>query len=156
MAANSKSAARTQGFLSKNITVTSHLYSLHFGDQALWNNPVADPDPSFQWSLWSVAAILFSGLGVLFVMYRAIAVIEVAPTGKASFVYSYVQTRLRGQYNGKWPFSLVYVLKPLITAIRAIVLFSNHKPRVERCWVSLCWAAPLTTAPVYQQWVVLV
>ena len=49
-----------------------------------------------------------------------IAVIAVAPTGKASFVYSYIQTRLRGQYNGKWPFSLVYVLKPLITAIRAI------------------------------------
>jgi len=41
-------------------------------------------------------------------------------TGKASFVYSYVQTRLRGQYNGKWPFSLLYMLKPLITAIRAI------------------------------------
>ena len=31
----------------------------------------------------------------------AIAVIAVAPTDKASFVYSYVQTRLRGQYNGK-------------------------------------------------------
>ena len=30
-----------------------------------------------------------------------IAVIAVAPTGKASFVYIYVQTRLRGQYNGK-------------------------------------------------------
>ena len=30
-----------------------------------------------------------------------IAVIAVAPTGKASFVYSYVQTRLKGQYNGK-------------------------------------------------------
>ena len=42
-----------------------------------------------------------------------IAVIAVAPTGKASFVYSYGQTR-------KWPFTLVYVLKPLITPIRAI------------------------------------
>ena len=30
-----------------------------------------------------------------------IAVIVVAPTDKASFVDSYVQTRLRGQYNGK-------------------------------------------------------
>ena len=49
-----------------------------------------------------------------------IAVIAVAPTGKASFVYSYVQTRPKGQYNGKWPFSLFYVLKPLITPIRAI------------------------------------
>ena len=54
-----------------------------------------------------------------------IAVIAVAPTGKASFVYSYLQTRLRRHYNGKWPFSLVYVLKPLITAIRAIT--SNPK-----------------------------
>ena len=54
-----------------------------------------------------------------------IAVIAVAPTGKASFVYSYLQTRLRRHYNGKWPFSLVYVLKSLITAIRAIT--SNPK-----------------------------
>ena len=30
-----------------------------------------------------------------------IAVIAVAPAGKASFVYSYAQTRLMGQYNGK-------------------------------------------------------
>ena len=49
-----------------------------------------------------------------------IAVIAVAPTGKASFVYSYVQTKLMGQANGKRPFSHVYVLKPLKTAIRAI------------------------------------
>ena len=28
-------------------------------------------------------------------------VIAVAPTGKAPFVYSYVQTRLKGQFNGK-------------------------------------------------------
>ena len=51
---------------------------------------------------------------------KLIAVIAVAPTGKASFVYSYVQTRLMDQYNAKWPLSLVYVIKPLITAIRAI------------------------------------
>jgi len=53
-------------------------------------------------------------------MQVAIAVIAVASTGKAFLVYSYVQTRLMGQYNGKCPISLVYVLKPLITAIRAI------------------------------------
>ena len=47
-----------------------------------------------------------------------IAVIAVAPTGKASFVFSYMETRLKGQYNEEWPFSLVCVL--LITAIRAI------------------------------------
>ena len=40
--------------------------------------------------------------------------------GKAPFVYSYVQTRLMGQCNGKSPFRLVHVLKPLIIAIRAI------------------------------------
>ena len=52
--------------------------------------------------------------------YKLIAVIAVAPSGKVSFVCSYVQTRLRGQHNGKWPSSLVYVRRPLITAIRAI------------------------------------
>mgnify|MGYP006973386230 CR=1 FL=1 len=55
--------------------------------------------------------------------WAIIAVIAVAPTDRASFVYSYVQTRLKGQYNGKWPFSLVFVLKPLITPIRAILGF---------------------------------
>ena len=34
-------------------------------------------------------------------MALKIAVIAVAPTGKAPFVYSYVQMRLKGQYNGK-------------------------------------------------------
>ena len=57
--------------------------------------------------------------------FQVIAVIAVTPTGKASFVYSYVQTRLKGQYNGKWPFSLVSVLKPLITPIRAIAKNSD-------------------------------
>ena len=38
-----------------------------------------------------------------------IAVIAVAPMGKASFVYSYVRTRLMGQHNGKWPICLVCV-----------------------------------------------
>ena len=30
-----------------------------------------------------------------------VAVIAVAPTGKACFVYIYVQTKRMGQYNGK-------------------------------------------------------
>ena len=30
-----------------------------------------------------------------------IAVIIVVPTGRAPLLYSYVQTRLKGQYNGK-------------------------------------------------------
>ena len=41
---------------------------------------------------------------IIYFTYKAqisIAVIAVALTGKASFVYSYVQTRLKGQYNGK-------------------------------------------------------
>ena len=33
---------------------------------------------------------------------------------------AHMQTRLMGQYIGKWPISLIYVLKPLITAITAI------------------------------------
>ena len=39
-------------------------------------------------------------LAVLNTVY-AIAVIAVVPTDRASFVYSYMQTRLKGQYNGK-------------------------------------------------------
>ena len=58
-----------------------------------------------------------------------IAVIAVAPTDRASFVYNYVQTRPKSQYNGKWPFSLVYVLKRLITPIRAI---TSHVILAER------------------------
>ena len=53
------------------------------------------------------------------VQHASTAVIAVALTGKASFVHSYMQTRPRGQYNGKWPFSLVYVLKPRTTGIKA-------------------------------------
>ena len=49
-----------------------------------------------------------------------IAVITVEPAGKASFVLGRIQTRLMGQYNGKWPISLVYMSKPLITVIAAI------------------------------------
>ena len=52
----------------------------------------------------------------------AIAVITVEPADKTSFVYSCIQTRLTGQYNGKWPISLVCVSKPLITFITAIEL----------------------------------
>ena len=52
----------------------------------------------------------------------SIAVITVEPADKTSFVYSCIQTRLRGQYNGKWPISLVCVSKPLITVITAIEL----------------------------------
>ena len=34
-----------------------------------------------------------------------------------------MQTRLRGQYNGKWPITLVCVSRPLVTVITAIGLF---------------------------------
>ena len=40
---------------------------------------------------------------------------------KISFVYNCMHTRLRGQYNGKWPISLVYVSRSLVTVITAIV-----------------------------------
>ena len=44
----------------------------------------------------------------------------IKPAGKASFVYSCMQTRLMAQYNDKWPISLVCVSKPLMTATTAI------------------------------------
>ena len=49
------------------------------------------------------------------------AVITVEPADKIYFVYNCMQTRLRGQYNGKWPISLVCVSRPLVTVIAAIV-----------------------------------
>jgi len=52
-----------------------------------------------------------------------IAVITVEPADKISFVYNCMHTRLRGQYNGKWSISLVYVSRPLVTVITAICLF---------------------------------
>ena len=48
------------------------------------------------------------------------ALIAIEPAVKAPFVWNSRQTSLMGQYNTKWPISLVYVLKPLINVIRAI------------------------------------
>ena len=45
-----------------------------------------------------------------------IVVIAVAPTDKASFVYNYVQTRLGGQYNGK------YKIRQRLLTCRIIVI----------------------------------
>ena len=59
-----------------------------------------------------------------------IAVITVEPAGKAPFVLGCIQTRLVGQYNGKWPISLVYMSKPLVTVITAIsASFNIHRVR---------------------------
>ena len=51
-----------------------------------------------------------------------IAVITVEPADKIPFVYNCMQTRLRGQYNGKWPITLVCVSRPLVTVITAFHL----------------------------------
>ena len=59
--------------------------------------------------------------------FPCIAVITVEPAGKASFVLGCIQTRLMGQYNAKWPISLVYMWKPLITVITAIVVHGPKK-----------------------------
>ena len=55
-----------------------------------------------------------------------IAVITVEPAGNTSFVYTCMQTRLKGQYNGKWPIRLVCVSKLLITVITAIFQAPFH------------------------------
>ena len=56
-----------------------------------------------------------------------IAVITVEPADKISFVYNCMHTRLRGQYNGKCPISLVYVSRPLVTVITAILVIVIFK-----------------------------
>ena len=43
-----------------------------------------------------------------------IAVIPIEPAGNASLLYIYKQTRLMGQYIGKWRISLIYVSKPVV------------------------------------------
>ena len=66
-----------------------------------------------------------------------IAVITVEPAGKASCVYSCMQTRLMDQYNAKSPISLVYGSKPLVTVIRAIDLITNVRmtsAEIVKCW----------------------
>ena len=50
-----------------------------------------------------------------------------------SFVYNCIQTRLRGQYNGKLPISLVYMSKPLITVITAVCLIQCRKSVGHSC-----------------------
>ena len=70
-----------------------------------------------------------------------IAVITVEPAGKASFVLGCIQTRLMGQYNGKWPISLVYMSKPLITVIAAIEALEWHT-RHTWAWKLLAWLVP--------------
>lgn len=49
------------------------------------------------------------------------AAIVVETAGKGSFVYGCMQTKLKGQYSGKSSISLVYVSKPQITVITAII-----------------------------------
>ena len=63
--------------------------------------------------------IIISGLKTRQTGY-SIAVIAVEPADKISFVYNCMQPRLRGQYNGKWPITLVCVSRPLVTVITAI------------------------------------
>ena len=62
------------------------------------------------------------------IIYKAssssIAVITIEPADKSCFVYNCMKTRLRGQYNGKWPISLVWVSRPLVTVITAIDISS--------------------------------
>ena len=52
---------------------------------------------------------------------NSIAVIGIEPAVKYSFVQSSAQSKLKGQYNGDLTLSLRFHVKPLITAIRAII-----------------------------------
>ena len=73
-----------------------------------------------------------------------IAVITVEPTGKASFVYSCMKTRLLGQYVGKWPISLVYLSKPLISLIAATLYYFVYFD-ISRVSAANEWDIELTT-----------
>ena len=68
--------------------------------------------------------------------FNWIAVITVEPADKIRFVYNCLQTRLRGQYNGKWHISLVCVSRPLVTVITAIEVIVGIKcsPRNSASW----------------------
>ena len=55
----------------------------------------------------------------------------IEPAGKASFVYSCMQTRLLAKYSDKWPISLVCVSKPLMTATTATLLLLLFKVASE-------------------------
>ena len=72
---------------------------------------VTDTSSSFKIKVVKITAITYRIL---------MAVITVDPADKTSFVYSCMQTRLMGQYNGNRPISLVCVSKPLITVVTAI------------------------------------
>ena len=74
-----------------------------------------------------------------------IAVITVEPAGKASFVLGCIQTRLMGQYNGKWPVSLVYMSKPLITVITAIIGIEPRNSIPFSCSFTCYQATIMTT-----------
>ena len=54
-------------------------------------------------------------------MLIAVIAIIIAPTGKASFIHSCMQTRLMGHYNGQQPIGLDYVSKLQITVITPVV-----------------------------------
>ena len=75
---------------------------------------------------------------------KDVAVIKVEPAGtEASLVCSCMQTRLVGQYNGKQPVGLVYVSKPLITVVAAIVCnndFHMKKKSTTTLYLSDCLA----------------
>ena len=71
-----------------------------------WLNPSANQSIScLKRAGFSLRGISFAeGFISVYVQTKhltAIAVIAVAPTSKASFVYSCMQTRLMGQFNGK-------------------------------------------------------
>ena len=119
-----------RGFALDNIGWTRKRKSCFPTSLTSWSS---SPDRNKCSGMWRRSINFFKGA------LPAIAVIAVAPTGKASFVNSYVLPRPMGLNNRKRPFSLVYVLKPLITAIRAIAtttsLFCsmNHMSYIYFC-----------------------
>ena len=67
-------------------------------------------------------------------VFRArIAVIAVESAVKYSFVFKGIQTRQKGQYNAELTFSPHLCVKPLITAIKAIVDVCLFQVVISHC-----------------------
>lgn len=58
----------------------------------------------------------------------------IEPAVKGSFFYSFMYTRLIGQYNGNRPISFVYVSEPPIAVITALVVHFQSLLDCESVW----------------------
>ena len=101
-----------------------------------WFPLSANPTDDQMWGVlseWSHIQKYSQNSGSL--LTAGIAVITVEPAHKISFVYNCMETRLRAEYNGKWPISLVCVSRPLVTVVTASKLRGSVYCFGSRCGI---------------------